>query len=68
MDAGGAEHGDEEGGLVFAIAVVALDDLGGAHGGEAGGAELYAGVADVVVEFLDDGADAGEAVGGQGIG
>ena len=68
LDAGGAQHGDEQGGLVFAVAVVALDHFGGAHGGETGGAEFYAGVADLVVKLADDGADAGEAVGGEGRG
>ena len=68
LDACGAQHGYEQVGLVLAVAVVALDDLGGAHGGEAGGAEFYAGVADLVVKLFDDGANFGEAVGGQGRG
>ena len=57
VDIAGAEHGDEEGGFVFAIAVVAFENVGGGGGDEGGFADFEAGVADLAVEGGEGGAE-----------
>ena len=55
-DAGGGEHGDEEGGFVLAVAVLIAEDVAGVVGLEAADAEGDADVADLRADVGVDGA------------
>jgi hypothetical protein len=56
VDAGGGEHGDEEGGLVLAVSVLVVEDVAGLVGLEAADAEGYTDVTDLGAYIGVDGA------------
>jgi len=56
VDAGGGEHGDQERGLVFAVAVLVAEDVAGVVRLEAADAKSYADVADLRANVGVDGA------------
>ncbi len=66
---GGGEHGDEQGGLVLAVAVLVAEDVAGLVRLEAADAEGYADVADLGADVAVDGAGffvGGGFAGGEG--
>ena len=66
VDAGHLEHGDEQGGLVFAVAVTIAEDVGGMIGLPAADAALDDEVADVFLDVFGDAAELGVEVGRAG--
>ena len=66
LDAGDLEHGDEQRGLVFAVAVAVAKDVGGMIGLKSADAALDDEVANVFLDRIGDAAELGVEVGSAG--